>query len=162
MFDSLRRYRIIKRKLTKLGLEKAFVQAILKTYVTEYVFNKGNRRSDLTRIGKYSVKYGNYEDFLLLFSSLFIGQEYLTELGKADPFIVHCGSNIGLSVIYFKNLCPHSRIIAFEPDALSYSCLKTNVQQNRFSSVESHKKALSDFEGFRVTTMMKIDRDLFI
>ena len=69
-------------------------------------------------------------------------------MGKADPFIVDCGSNIGLSVIYFKNLCPHSRIIAFEPDALSYSCLKTNVQQNRFSSVESHQKALSDFEGF--------------
>ena len=43
------------------------------------------------------------------------------------PYIVDCGSNIGLSLFYFKKLYPKSRIIAFEPDENIFAILKRNL-----------------------------------
>ncbi|PIZ54184.1 FkbM family methyltransferase [Candidatus Uhrbacteria bacterium CG_4_10_14_0_2_um_filter_41_21] len=43
------------------------------------------------------------------------------------PFIIDCGSNIGLSVIYFKKLFPTAEIIAFEPDPNIYNILQKNI-----------------------------------
>ena len=43
---------------------------------------------------------------------------------KEAPVILDCGANIGLSVIYFKQLYPNSKITAFEPDPDVFKVLK--------------------------------------
>lgn len=61
---------------------------------------------------------------------------------KKDPVIVDCGSNVGLSVIYFKKLFPLSKVIAFEPDPVLIDCLKENLKKNNISGVELIEKAV--------------------
>ena len=47
---------------------------------------------------------------------------------KEAPVILDCGANIGLSVIYFKQLYPNSKITAFEPDPDVFKVLKENCE----------------------------------
>jgi FkbM family methyltransferase len=61
--------------------------------------------------------------------------------------IIDCGSNIGISVLYFKILYPAARITAFEPDPAAFAKLRDNVTQNSLSDVTLHNCALSDRDG---------------
>lgn len=56
------------------------------------------------------VSFFNYKDFIGLFEEIFIGREYYFETKSAAPRIVDCGSNIGMSVIYFKWIYPEAEL----------------------------------------------------
>ena len=43
-------------------------------------------------------------------------EEYYFETSNPSPYILDLGSNIGISITYFKSLHPNARIIAFEPN----------------------------------------------
>jgi FkbM family methyltransferase len=60
---------------------------------------------------------------------------------------VDCGSNIGLSVLYFKITYPSSKIIAFEPDREAFALLLENVSDNRVGQVTCHNVALTNYTG---------------
>lgn len=59
-----------------------------------------------------------------------------------SPYIIDCGANIGLSVIYFKKLYPKSKILAFEPDPHIFSVLNHNIESLKLNNVEVVKKAV--------------------
>jgi FkbM family methyltransferase len=61
---------------------------------------------------------------------------------RANPFILDCGSNIGISILFFKALYPGARILGFEPHELSYGLLQKNVSSNALSEVQVHRAAL--------------------
>jgi FkbM family methyltransferase len=65
---------------------------------------------------------------------------YYFETNNPNPTIVDCGSNIGMSILYFKKLYPNAKIVGFEPDPYIYSLLKENVAP--FSGIEIHNKAV--------------------
>jgi FkbM family methyltransferase len=46
-----------------------------------------------------------------------------------------CGSNIGMSILYFKCLYPGSTIMAFEPDPEAFGLLQENVKRNKLANV---------------------------
>ena len=69
-------------------------------------------------------------------------QSYFFECGTKCPYIIDCGSNIGLSVLYFKQLFPNSHILAFEPDPILFKYLNQNVRANRLSEIEILPKAV--------------------
>lgn len=52
-----------------------------------------------------------------------------------NPLILDCGSNIGISIIYFKNLYPDARIIGFEPDKEMFDICQYNCQQFNLNDV---------------------------
>ena len=58
------------------------------------------------------------------------------------PYIIDCGANIGLSIIYFKELFPNSEIVAFEPDDKIFLTLSTNLKTFGYSDIKLIKKAL--------------------
>lgn len=60
------------------------------------------------------------------------------------PFIIDCGANIGLSVIYFKTLYPKVKIVAFEPDKHIFSVLGKNIATFGFSDVKLYQQAIWD------------------
>ncbi len=60
---------------------------------------------------------------------------------RESPYIIDCGANIGLSLIYFKQLYPNAEIVAFEPDEKVFDILTFNVKAFNFSKVELIKKA---------------------
>jgi FkbM family methyltransferase len=61
---------------------------------------------------------------------------------KANPFIIDGGSNIGLSIIYLKELYPKSKIIGFEADPVVYKTLQANLNSFGYDDVEIYNNAL--------------------
>jgi len=72
---------------------------------------------------------------------IFIDHIYKQEL-PPTPFIIDCGANIGLSVIYMKRLFPNARIIAFEPDEKNFQLLKRNIKAFGYGDVEARQEAV--------------------
>lgn len=73
---------------------------------------------------------------------LFLKQIYAFRCKKESPFIIDGGANIGMSLIYFKQLFPQAHILAFEPDAKIFACLEKNVQSFGLQGVELLQKGL--------------------
>lgn len=95
----------------------------------------------------YRVHFFNYATFMLLFDEIFIDNDYRFDATCTKPFIIDCGSNIGMSVFYFKKLYPSSKILAFEPDEAAFDLLEKNVRGNRLEDVQLHNSAVSDREA---------------
>ena len=72
---------------------------------------------------------------------IFIKKEYLTKI-KSPQYIFDIGSNVGISVIFFKILYPESMIYAFEPDPTTFKKLKVNTSQ--FNNVFLYNWAISN------------------
>jgi len=85
--------------------------------------------------------------FLFMYGEVFEQQIYKFTAKTARPRIIDCGANIGLSVIYFKQLCPQSQITAFEPDSSVFNVLKENLAVFGYGDVECVPKALWDTEA---------------
>jgi FkbM family methyltransferase len=82
-----------------------------------------------------------------LLDEIFHRQDYFCPHLDGAPRILDCGSNIGLSVLYFKLLWPDSRVVAFEPDPSCFEALSRNVQNNRLLGVELHNAAVGNEDG---------------
>jgi FkbM family methyltransferase len=72
---------------------------------------------------------------------IFLDQIYKQNL-PAKPYIIDCGANIGLSVIYLKHLYPHAEILAFEPDEKNFELLAKNIQSFGLDNVTPRKEAV--------------------
>jgi FkbM family methyltransferase len=79
-----------------------------------------------------------------LFNEIFVDARYLFISDNPRPIILDCGSNIGLSILFFKLLYPHARIIGFEPDPPTFEALTSNIGRNSLSNVVVHPYALGD------------------
>ena len=93
------------------------------------------------------ISYGSDIDFPILMEEVFKEEIYKFETSNPEPFIIDCGSNIGMSVLYFKNKYPNAKIIAFEPDADNFKLLEENIAQNNFQNVKLHNVAISNESG---------------
>ncbi|CAN5424680.1 hypothetical protein BH11BAC5_BH11BAC5_35070 [soil metagenome] len=72
---------------------------------------------------------------------IFIEEMYRQEL-KANPYIIDCGANIGLSIIYMKQQYPYAEIVAFEPDETNFQLLSKNVNSFGYGNVNLCKEAI--------------------
>lgn len=94
----------------------------------------------------------NKKDFIGLneytyftFNEVFNTNMYYFENNKKNPFIIDCGTNIGISVLYFKKIFPESKIICFEPDDKNFEILNQNIiSQNWEKNVNVIKKGVSN------------------
>jgi FkbM family methyltransferase len=91
-------------------------------------------------LGK-KISFVSRVEFLHSVDELFVEEIYRQKL-RANPLIIDCGANIGLSIIYMKQLAPDARIIAFEPDKLNYQLLKQNVEHFGLSNVDARNEAI--------------------
>jgi FkbM family methyltransferase len=81
----------------------------------------------------------------------FVDERMKFKSNNLSPVIYDCGSNAGVSVIYFKKLFPKSKIYAFEPDPQVFECLKKNLKDNNINDVILSDKAIwtnNDFVEF--------------
>lgn len=126
---------------------------LLKNYLglkfNESFMPSGLNNDDLRKdsLFGYDFYFINYQDLVHSFNELFIHRIYYFDSNKTNPKIIDCGSNIGLSVLYFKTLYPDANIIAFEPDELAFSALEKNVKASDFKNVKCIKAALALEEG---------------
>jgi FkbM family methyltransferase len=143
MFSSVRVF----RRIRTLDLRPDVKAKIWASYLRTILLKRFDSRNQIADIAGYKVKFCSQATLAYLFTEIFVGQEYFFRSSEENPFIVDCGSNIGMSVLYFKLMYPGSHILAFEPDTEAFLCLETNVRQNELGSVITHKKALSRGEG---------------
>ncbi len=90
--------------------------------------------------GKYIYFYSTTE-FLHGLREIFIDKIYNQKLPQ-NPFIIDCGANIGLSIIYMKELYPKANILAFEPDQKNFELLEKNIDSYGYSDISLHKEAV--------------------
>jgi FkbM family methyltransferase len=72
---------------------------------------------------------------------IFVEEIYKQEL-PPNPYIIDCGANIGLSVIYMKRHHPDAEILAFEPDEKNFDLLSENIQSFGLENVHLKKEAV--------------------
>ncbi len=72
---------------------------------------------------------------------IFIDKLYNQTLPER-PYIIDCGANIGLSIIYMKKLFPDAEILAFEPDEKNFDLLSKNLKSFGYENIEIRKEAV--------------------
>lgn len=72
---------------------------------------------------------------------IFIEDIYKQQLPDKG-FVIDCGANIGMSVIYIKQHFPNAEIIAFEPDEINFDLLTKNIKSFGYSGVKLYKEAV--------------------
>lgn len=87
------------------------------------------------------VYFYNAPEFLHGLNEIFIEEIYKQELIET-PYIIDCGANIGLSIIYLKHLYPKAEILAFEPDEKNYELLSKNISSFKLENVTLKKEAV--------------------
>jgi FkbM family methyltransferase len=131
----------------KLELDKDLKSRIKSTLLRVFILRRYDSKNKTANIAGFKTRFIDFWEFRFLFKEIFLNNEYYFTAENADPFIIDCGSNIGMSVLYFKMLYPNSRIIAFEPGQETFSCLADNVKNNQLDSVTLHKAVVSNKEG---------------
>ena len=90
------------------------------------------------------IHFVDSASFLYMFEEIFEIEMYKFNTDSEEPLIIDCGSNIGLSVLYFKKIHPQAKIIAFEPDKAIYAVLQKNIEASKLQNVTAINKAVWD------------------
>lgn len=80
--------------------------------------------------------------FLSMYDEIFGLHIYKFKSRSSAPVILDVGANIGLSILYFKQLYPNCQITAFEPDDQVFSVLEHNIRSAHLSDVALVNKAV--------------------
>jgi FkbM family methyltransferase len=84
--------------------------------------------------------------FYLGEAELFKSEMYKFKAKCKNPFIIDCGSNLGMSIIYFKELYPEASIVAFEADEYIFGFLEKNMRSFEYENVQLINKAVWNCE----------------
>ena len=113
---------------------------------TKQILNKNNYKHRTTNMFDYQISFFNYRILNFLFQKIFLQNSYYFTCNTKTPFIIDAGSNIGMSVLYFKKLYPNSNILCFEPDPVTFRILNKNIKQNGLTNIKTINKAISSNE----------------
>jgi hypothetical protein len=85
--------------------------------------------------------FTNPAEFMHAIHEIFLDNIYAIDLGPY-PYIIDCGANIGLSVLYFKKHHPNATILAYEPDNINFNLLQKNINSFEMKNVSLFKEAV--------------------
>lgn len=128
------------KKFINVYTEYNRLSKIKVSFFEVYRLLKKNRIN--TRLFGETIKITDSFWYLHGLNELFIEEVYRFLSDSKTPLIIDCGSNIGLSIIYFKRLFPEARIIGFEPDNEIFNILKANISQFGLNKIELNQKAV--------------------
>lgn len=139
------------------GLYKAFSPE-KKTKIKESVLQRksekiiSKEKSRVWHIPRYTpgifqygysqIKFIDSASFLVMYNEILERQLYKFNTSSENPFIIDAGANIGLAIIYFKQLYPNASVLGFEPDPIAFETMKYNIQQLGLSDVEVLQKGV--------------------
>lgn len=83
----------------------------------------------------YNVAFRDLLSMYVTFKEIFLYEDYFIKFTKNNPYIIDCGSHVGLCTLYFKSLYPNSEILCFEPNKFNFSMLEKNIQNNNIKNV---------------------------
>lgn len=133
-------YLLNHKLLQKNTEENLLVKNDYITSIEVFKLKSGNR--NISKLLGKTIGITDSFWYLHSLKEIFGEEVYRFESENPAPYILDCGANIGLSIIYFKRLFPEARIIGFEPDTHIYSLLKNNLISFGFSDVVIENKAI--------------------
>ena len=86
-----------------------------------------NQPIDIT-FGPYRFRVPDALSFVWQFREIFVDEFYRFFTTSITPVIFDCGTNIGTSVVYFRQTYPNARIVAFEADEQISATLQQNLR----------------------------------
>jgi len=104
-------------------------------------------RLKTTKVGPFKVYFRNKRELDRIKKETFIDGEYKFISKNKKPFIIDCGSHIGLSILYFKSIYPEAEILGFEPNPQNFEILQKNINENKLKDVKIINAALSSKDG---------------
>src|SRR6266478_1954985 len=99
-----------------------------------------------TRDG-FTISYIDEEEFEELWIEIFKINQYIFSCKTVAPFIIDCGANIGMSVLYLKRRYPHAQLNALEPNPQTFQVLEQNINQNHLQGVQLVNAAAAASNG---------------
>src|SRR5688500_1422830 len=75
------------------------------------------------------IEFPDGPSFAAMYDEIFRNEIYRFVSDSANPFVIDCGANIGISILYFKQVYPACRILAFEPDPAIFTYLSKNISR---------------------------------
>jgi FkbM family methyltransferase len=114
---------------------------------TKYRIDAAGRSGKTVRLLDFDVHINHGPTPYQLYEDIFVNGVYDFVADRPDPRILDCGSNIGMSALYFKHLYPQARIVGFEPDPSILGFLRENIENNGLQDVEIVNAALAAQEG---------------
>ena len=99
---------------------------------------------DQTSLLGFPLTFNDPASFPFMYREIFEKEVYYFPTENTHPFIIDCGSNIGLSLIYFKKIYPEATILGFEPDPEAFQTLQENISQSGVNGVELFNKGIWD------------------
>lgn len=98
--------------------------------------------SGIVNLGKWRIEYIDGYTLALMWELQFLKKYNDFYTSKPNPYILDCGSNIGVSVLRYKELYPECKITAFEPDPKIHNVLLNNIHHNSLQDVETLQAGL--------------------
>ncbi len=135
--------RLVVARTTRRALRDAPVPATWTRNAVKTQVRLARLHADVAcrvRIGEFEVASFSAARLAVLHREIFVALTYYFHAERPDPLIIDGGSNIGVSVVFFKTLYPDSRVLAFEPANRVYELLGSNV--GALPGVELHRVAL--------------------
>lgn len=101
----------------------------------------------LVRFSGHTARIVDGSTFYHQYRDIFLREVYAFETRRANPLIVDAGSNIGISILYFKNRHPTARVLGFEPDPRAFAALEETVSRSLLTQVTLVNAALGGESG---------------
>lgn len=145
MLERLKPFFKLWRKHTTVVPNRVVLSTLIKLALLKRIYPA--RDGVTVKFGNYTLSAPDYHMLSTLIKEKFVDNEYYFSASVNAPVIIDGGSNIGVSVLYFKCLYPDAEIHCFEPYSKAYKYLERNVKANGFEKVFLNDKALSDSGG---------------
>lgn len=94
------------------------------------------------KINHYNFLIPDTASFLSAYKEIFLERIYEFSAKTDSPKILDLGANIGLSVLFFKDLYPNSEITALEADTKIFSYLKKNIDSTGYEGIKLINQAV--------------------
>lgn len=154
-FDSLRPWVDEERPEWKNGIETAFKKALFENAAPQDVLLGLICTDHICHLKDASIEFIDRKQLWLMMEELLFSEEYYSELSRDDPYILDCGTNIGLAIYYFKHYYPNARIVGFEPWETAFECAVRNVERNGWKNVSIHHAAVGKKEDVMQLTVVE-------
>ncbi|MCP2044198.1 FkbM family methyltransferase [Pontibacter sp. HSC-36F09] len=143
-------FRLWKLAFSRQNTQRASRMSTFLTLLRIYAQAKFSKKTDgpiQLQLEGFTVSGYSYATLTELYTDIFIKQVYRFESTSTQPFIVDCGANIGMAVLYFKQLYPDSEVWAYEANPDAFALLQQNVAANKLKGVRLFNYVLSDTDG---------------
>lgn len=100
-------------------------------YKLLFFYGDKKRYQELTiKVSGRKIRVPDALSFIWQYKEIYVDQSYKFNTTKPNPVIVDCGSNIGLSALYYNSAYPNAEVHCIEADPKIAEILNENLKNN--------------------------------